>query len=165
MMGRWLAGIAVSVVAVACGSESNSNVPADNCSNFAGAYAVTTEVVDTDCPVGKHAISASVTWTFVQTAPNCGFTMTNSLYPSSQYTGYFTMNGANAKVTWTKVDPAPVAGGLALSYTSENLTVVPGVAPAPGTLSGSFAWSNAHPCSGTTNVCHGSIPAGCLTPN
>jgi hypothetical protein len=75
------------------------------------------------------------------------------------------MNGSQAKVTWTTVVPSPFVSGRALTYTSENLTIVPAVAPAPATLSGSFAWNSAYPCSGTTNVCHGSVPAGCLAPN
>jgi len=167
MMARLPSGIAVAaLVVVACGSgSSSSNVPADNCPNLAGDYSVTTEIVDTDCPLAKHAITQPVTWTFVQTAPSCSFTMSNSVYKTPVYKGYFTMDGTHAKVTWTDVTPAPVAAGHDLTYTSENLTIVPGVAPAPGTLSGSFAWNSAYPCSGTTNVCSGSIPAGCLTPN
>jgi hypothetical protein len=95
----------------------------------------------------------------VQTAPSCSFTMTNSLYPDSLYSGYFTMDGAQAKVTWTSVVPAPAAVGGALTYTGENLTI------SPGAISGSFDWSSAASCTGTTNVCNGSVPSGCLTPN
>jgi hypothetical protein len=167
MMARLSAGIAVSVVVLACssGSGSSNSGPADNCSSFAGTYSVTTEIVSTNCPIGLHAITEPITWTFVQTAPSCSFTMTNTLYPSSQYSGYFSMDGTQAKVTWTSVSPAPVVGGYALTYTSENLTISPAVAPAPSTLSGAFAWSNGYPCSGTTNVCHGSVATGCLNPD
>jgi len=46
--------------------------------------------------------------------------MTNSLYPTSQYSGYFTMEGAQAKITWTSVVPAPSVAGRALTYTGET---------------------------------------------
>jgi hypothetical protein len=95
----------------------------------------------------------------VQTAPSCSFTMTNSLYPGSQYSGYFTMVGAQATVTWTSVVPAPSAVGYALTYTGENLTI------SPGAISGSFDWSSAALCTGTTNVCNGSAASDCLTPS
>ena len=159
------AGLAVAVFALAsCGGDS-SNPPADNCSSFAGTYNVTTEVVSTDCSVGLHAISQPITWTFTQTAPSCSFTMTNSLYPGSVYSGRFSMVGAQARVTWTSVIPAPSVLGRTLTYTSESLTITPAVAPAAATLAGSFNWSTASPCGGTTNVCHGSVAAGCLNPS
>ena len=110
-------------------------------------------------------ISQPVTWTFVQTAPSCRFTMTNSLYSTTQYAGYFTMQGTSATVTWTSASPAPIVGARSLTYTSETLTVHPAMAPAAATISGSFAWSSAYPCIGTTNVCHGSVATGCATPN
>jgi hypothetical protein len=91
--------------------------------------------------------------------------MTNSLYPGSQYAGHFTMVGSNAEVTWTSVTPAPTVLGTTLTYTSEALTIIPAVAPATATISGSFNFHSSSPCDGTTNVCHGSIAAGCLTPN
>jgi hypothetical protein len=86
--------------------------------------------------------------------------MTNSIYASTVYTGYFTMKGTQATVTWTSAVPAPISGGHALTYTSEDLTIT-----APATVSGSFAWHSAYGCDGTTNICHGSVPAGCLTAN
>jgi hypothetical protein len=138
---------------------------AANCPSLAGAYGVTTEIVSTTCAVGLHTITQPVTWTFVQTAPSCDFTMTNSVYPGSLYSGHFTMVGSDAQITWTSVTPDPTVLGYTLSYTSENLTLVPGVAPAAGTISGSFDFSMSAPCVGTTNVCHGSLPGGCATPN
>jgi len=161
-------GLACSALLLACSSSSSTSAdtgPADECADFAGAYSVTTEIVSTTCPVGLHVISQPVTYTFTQSAPSCAFTMTNSLYAGSVYSGYFTMEGTQAKVTWTTVDPTPVVSGHALTYSSESLTITPAVAPATATISGSFAWSSAYPCTGTTNVCHGSIAAGCLTPN
>ncbi len=164
---KGIAVIASLLLVIACGGSDDSGAtqPTDNCSSFAGTYSVTTEIVSTTCPVGLHAITEPITWTFVQTAPSCSFTMTNSLYPSSEYSGHFTMQGSAAKVGWTTVTPAPIVGGGALTYTSEDLTVHPAVAPAAPTLSGSFAWSNAYPCTGTTNVCSGSVAAGCVSPN
>jgi hypothetical protein len=164
---RGIAGIAPLLLVIACGGNgaSGGSQPADTCSSFAGTYSVTTEIVSTTCPVGLHAITEPITWTFVQTAPSCSFTMTNSLYPSSEYSGHFTMQGSDAKVVWTTVTPAPTVGGGALTYTSEDLTIQPAVAPATPTLSGSFAWNNAYPCDGTTNVCSGSVAAGCVSPN
>ena len=163
-------GVAVSFLVLACGGSSGGGgggdggggggTPANNCSSFAGAYSVTSEIMTTDCPLGLHVITQPITWTFVQTAPSCSFTMTSSLYPSSQYSGYFTMDGTQAKVTWTSVNPAPISGNHALTYTSEDLTIA-----GPGTVSGTFAWSNAYGCTGTTNVCHGSVPSGCTTPS
>lgn len=160
---RLLAGIACSAFMLGCGGSGSST--SDNCPNLAGAYSVTTEIVSTTCSVGLHTITEPITWTFVQTAPSCSFTMTNSVYPSSQYTGHFTMVGNNAEVTWTSVNPAPTVLGTTLTYTSENLTIIPGVAPATGTISGSFNFHSSSPCDGTTNVCHGSIAGGCPTPN
>jgi len=158
--------VACSVFVAACGGSSDSGSgPAVSCPNLAGTYSVTTEIVSTTCAAGLHTISQPVTWTFLQTAPSCNFTMTNSLYPSSQYAGHFTMLGNNAQVTWTSVTPAPTVLGYTLSYASENLTIIPAVAPATGTISGSFDFSISAPCTGTTNVCHGSIASGCLTPN
>jgi hypothetical protein len=164
-MTRLLVRIALSVFVLGCGGSgsgggpagsggSGGTGPADNCSDFSGTYSVTTEIVSTDCALGLHAISPSVTWTFAQTAPSCNFTMTNSLYPTSQYSGYFSMEGSQTKVTWTSVAPAPVVGGRALTYTGENLAI------SPGAISGSFDWS-AVSCTGTTNVCSGSVATGC----
>ena len=162
------AGVALSALVVACGSSSSGGdggTASDGCPSFAGAYSVTTEIVTTTCPLGLHVISTPVTWTFVQSAPSCNFTMTNSLYPKSQYAGVFSMDGTQAKVTWSTVTPAPMVSGRVLTYTSESLTISPAVAPATvGTISGSFDWNSAYPCTGTTNVCHGSVPAGCLSP-
>jgi hypothetical protein len=156
-------GAAISFLLLACSGSSGGNggggAPADNCSNLAGAYSVTSEIVATDCPVGLHVITQPITWTFVQTAPSCSFTMTNSLYAGSQYSGYFTTQGTQATVTWTSVNPAPTSAGYALTYTSENLVIA-----APGTLSGSFGWSSGYGCTGTTNICHGSVSSGCATP-
>jgi hypothetical protein len=160
MMARLLASVALSAFVLACGGGTSQG-PADNCSDFSGAYSLTTEIASTTCPVGLHYITPAITWTFAQTAPSCNFTMTNSLYPSSQYSGYFSMEGTQAKVTWTSVDPAPNVSGYALTYTSEDLTVSPAVAPATSTISGSFAWSSAYPCTGTTSVCPGSVASGC----
>ena len=95
MITRLLAGIALSVFVLGCGGGSGGTGPAgsggsggtgpaDTCSDFSGTYSVTTEIVSTDCALGLHAISSSVTWTFAQTAPSCNFTMTNSLYQGSQ---------------------------------------------------------------------------------
>ena len=155
-MTRLLAGITLCVFVLAC-SGGGSKGPADNCSDFSGAYSVTTEIVGTDCALGLHAISSSVTWSFAQTAPSCSFTMTNSLYQGSQYSGYFTMVGTQATVTWTSVAPTPSVAGRALTYTGENLP------KGPGAISGSFDWS-AVSCTGTTNVCNGSVATGCPTP-
>jgi hypothetical protein len=153
---RWPVGIAASVLALAASCGGN-----DTCADFAGDYSVTTEVVSTaNCRVGLHLITQPITWSFVQTARSCSFTMTNTVYPDSVYSGQFTMKGTRASVTWTSVDPVPSAAGKALTYTSEDLTVAPA-----SIISGSFAWSNAGGCSGTTNVCHGSLAAGCPTPN
>ncbi len=159
-------GVACSMCGLGCSSSASSgNTPVDDCADLAGAYSVTTEIVSTNCPLGLHVISQPVTWTFVQSAPSCAFTMTNSLYPSSVYAGYFTMLGSQATVTWTSVDPTPTVSGRALTYSSESLTITPAVGTASATLSGSFAWNSAYPCTGTTNVCHGSVASGCLTPN
>jgi hypothetical protein len=91
--------------------------------------------------------------------------MTNSLYPTSHYAGQFSMVGTQAKVIWTTSTPAPIVSGYALTYAAENLTIAPAVPPAAAKLSGSFDWSSAYPCTGTTNVCSGSVASGCLTPN
>ena len=158
-MARLLVGITFFASVLGCGGSSSSSGPgpSDTCPDFSGTYSVTTEIVATTCALGLHTISPSVTWTFAQTAPSCSFTMTNSLYAGSQYSGFFSMEGTTAKVTWTSVDPAPVVSGRALTYTGESLTI------GPGAISGSFDWS-AVSCTGTTNVCNGSVATGCLTP-
>jgi len=148
----------------ATGSTDSASTPIGGCPDLSGAYNVTTEIVSTTCPLGLHVITQPITWTFVQTAPSCNFTMTNSLYPTSHYAGQFSMVGTQAKVTWTSSTPAPLVSGYALTYTAENLTIAPAVPPAAATLSGSFDWSSAYPCTGTTNVCSGSVASGCLTP-
>jgi hypothetical protein len=75
------------------------------------------------------------------------------------------MEGTQAKLTWASVVPAPTTiGGASLLYTSEDLTVTPASGSAAATVSGSFNWT-AGSCNGTTNVCHGALPSGCLTPN
>ena len=169
IMAKLLVSVALLVSVLGCGGSSSSpgpagsggsggTGPADSCSDFSGPYSVTTEIVSTTCPLGLHVTTPSITWTFAQTAPSCSFTMTNSLYPSSQYSGYFTMVGTQATVTWTSVVPAPLVSGRTLTYTGENLTI------SPGAISGSFDWSSAYPCTGTTNVCNGSAASDCLIP-
>jgi hypothetical protein len=134
------------------------------CPNLAGAYILTTEIVSTTCKIGLHAITDPITYTFTQTAPSCNFTMANTVYPSSLYTGHFVMAGSQAKVIWDSVDPAPSAAGYAFSYTAVNLVITPGATVATSTIVGSFNWHSAADCDGTTNVCNGTVPAGCLTP-
>jgi hypothetical protein len=134
--------------------------PVGACPSLSGAYSVTTEIVSTTCALGLHAITQPVTYTFTQIAPACTFTMTNSVYPSSTYSGHFTMEGSTAKITWDSVTPTPTAAGYALTYTGETLAI----ATASSKLSGSFSWHSAANCDGTTNVCAGTVPAGCLTP-
>jgi hypothetical protein len=107
-----------------------------------------------------HTITQPITYTFEQTAPSCDFTMTNSVYPDSTYTGHFTVEGTQVKVTWDSVSPTPSAAGHALTYTGEDLTIT----PATLALAGTFSWQSAAGCDGTTNVCNGSVPAGCPTP-
>jgi hypothetical protein len=130
----------------------------DNCPDLSGAYSVTTEIVSTTCRLGLHTITQPDTYTFTQTAPSCQFTMINSIYPSSVYTGHFVVTGASTKVIWDSESPALTSTGYALTYTAEDLTI------APGTLSGSFTWHSGAGCDGTTNVCNGSVPTGCATP-
>ncbi len=146
------------------GGSSGSDAAADNnCTDFAGVYDVTTEIVATDCSLGLHTITQPVKWTFTQSAPSCAFTMKNSVYPDCVYSGYFTMAGAGAKITWTKVVPDPLVASRTLTYTSEDLSI--SVSNGGRIIFGSFAWSSSSPCTGTTNVCHGTVPAGCTTPN
>lgn len=168
MLARIIVAVAASAWASGCTGGtggSGGGGTGGGCASFSGAYDVTTEIVDTTCPVGLHTISQPVTWTFTQAAPSCDFTMTNSLYSSSVYSGHFTMDGTRAKVTWTSVMPAPVVGGRALTYTAEDLTITAAAASAAGSVSGSFEWSSAYPCTGTTNVCSGTLTAGCPIPN
>jgi hypothetical protein len=141
--------------------------PNNGCPNLAGAYSVTTQIVNMNpCKVGLNTITEPITYTFKQTAPSCSFTMAASIYPSSNYSGHFVMAGGKAKVIWDSVDPAPTILGYAVSYTGEDLTITPGTTAATSTLAGSFTWhvTTTTGCDGTTNVCSGSIPAGCPTP-
>ena len=158
---------------MACGSSSSGDspdtgvtvpVPGDSCSNLAGTYNVTTEIVSTDCKKGLNVITQPITYVFTQAAPSCAFTMTNSVYSGSVYTGHFTMAGSNAQVTWDSVAPTPSSAGYALTYTAESLTIVPGATPETSALFGTFSWHSGAACDGTTNVCSGSVPAGCPTP-
>jgi hypothetical protein len=165
---RLLAAITSSLCLIACGSSTSdgpkTSASGDNCPSLAGAYSLTTEIVSTTCSVGLHAITEPASYTFTQAAPSCNFTMTNSIYAGSTYTGHFAMEGSQAKVIWDSVAPAPSVAGYALTYTGEDLTITPAAAPATSTIVGSFTWQSAAACDGTTNVCNGSVPAGCLTP-
>jgi hypothetical protein len=140
------------------GTGTGPVVVGDNCPDLSGAYSVTTEIVSTTCRLGLHTITQPDTYTFTQTAPSCQFTMINSIYPSSVYTGHFVVTSAGTKVIWDSESPALTSTGYALTYTAEDLTI------APGTLSGSFTWHSGAGCDGTTNVCNGSVPTGCATP-
>jgi hypothetical protein len=133
------------------GTGTGTVVVGDNCPDLSGAYSVTTEIVSTTCRLGLHTITQPDTYTFTQIAPSCQFTMINSIYPSSVYAGHFVVEGALTKVIWDSQSHA-------LTYTAEDLTI------APGTLSGSFTWHSGAACDGTTNVCNGSLPTGCATP-
>jgi len=143
-------------------SGSDTGAVGNNCTDFAGAYDVTTEIVATDCSLGLHTITQPVKWTFTQSAPSCAFTMKNSVYPDCVYSGYFTMAAAGAKITWTQVVPDPIVASRTLTYTSEDLSIS---VSSGRIIFGSFNWSSSSPCTGTTNVCHGTVPAGCATPN
>jgi len=143
-------------------SGSDTGTVGNNCTDFAGAYDVTTEIVATDCSLGLHTITQPVKWTFTQSAPSCAFTMKNSVYPDCVYSGYFTMAAAGAKITWTQVVPDPIVASRTLTYTSEDLSIS---VSSGRIIFGSFNWSSSSPCTGTTNVCHGTVPAGCATPN
>ena len=101
-------------------------VVGENCPDLSGAYSVTTEIVSTTCRLGLHNITQPDTYTFTQIAPSCQFTMINSIYPSSVYTGHFVVTGDSAKVIWDSVSPTPVSGGYALTYTAEDFTIAPG---------------------------------------
>ena len=136
----------------------------DACPNLAGAYKLTTEIVSTTCKVGLNVITQPDTYTFTQTAPSCQFTMTNSIYTGPIYAGHFAMAGSQAKVIWDSVTPAPTAATYAITYTSEDLTITPGTTVGSSTIVGTFTWHSAAGCDGTTNVCNGSVPAGCPTP-
>jgi hypothetical protein len=168
-----LAVVACLSSLMACSSSSSTDenspdtgvpLPGDSCPNLAGTYNVTTQVISTTCKLGLNVITQPITYVFTQAAPSCAFTMTNSVYPGSVYTGHFTMAGSNAQVTWDSVAPTPTSAGYALTYTAESLTIVPGPTPETSALFGTFAWHSGAACDGTTNVCSGSVPAGCPTP-
>jgi hypothetical protein len=177
MFPKCFAVVICSLSLLACGSGNSNNttpgtstntgtgtgtgtgiVAGDNCPDLAGAYSVTTEIVSTTCRLGLHTITQPDTYTFTQIAPSCQFTMTNSIYPNSTYAGHFIVTGDNAKVAWDSVTPGLASAGYALTYTAEDLII------APGTLSGNFTWHSGAACDGTTNVCNGSVPSGCPTP-
>jgi len=160
-MASLSAGIASAALLLACGGGGGST-PANNCPNFAGNYSVTTEIVSTTCPAVLDRVT-DATWKFTQAAPSCAFTMTDTTYSGSVYSGHFAMSGTDATVSFDSVSPAPTPGGYTLTYVSESLTIYPAVAPASSTISGSFVFHSAYPCDGTTNVCHGTV-AACLTP-
>jgi len=153
----------------AAGMDSSTSTPssdasiASGCPSLAGAYRVTTDIVATTCGAEWLDLTTAAVYTFVQAAPSCSFTMTNSVYAGSVYSGHFVMAGSNAQVLWDSVNPAPSVLGNALTYTSESLTITPGATQAASTLVGSFAWQSAANCGGTTNVCNGSVTS-CPTP-
>ena len=158
MMPRLIAVIVGSLCMAACGGGGGGS--SNDCPALAGDYSVTSEIVSTTCALGLHTITQPITYTFTQTAPSCDFTMTNSVYQGPIYTGHFTVDGSQVKVTWDSVDPTPSAAGHALTYTGEDLTIT----PATASLAGTFSWQSAAGCDGTTNVCNGTVPAGCPTP-
>jgi hypothetical protein len=160
--------LALCLGLLGCGSGSSDGDKSGNdgtgCPSLAGAYTLTTQVVTTTCRVGLNTITQPVVYTFTQTAPACTFTMTNSVYTGPTYTGHFAMEGSNAKVVWDSVSPAPTAAGYALTYTAEDITIIPGATQATSVISGTFSWTSAAACEGTTNICNGAVPAGCPTP-
>jgi hypothetical protein len=179
-MARLLAGIACSLLAVACGGSSSSQSnngpvgPANNCTDFSGAYSVITQIIQSapgTCSLAIGVVTPA-TYTFTQSAPSCEFAMTNSIYSrsaayshdTSQYKGHFDMTGNQAKVYWDSVTPLPKSGSSQqydLTYSNPvDLTISPGTTP---TISGKFGWHASTPCDGLTYVCYGS-GAHCTTP-
>jgi hypothetical protein len=156
MTTRGLAGIACSLLVMACGSSGGGGVSngsdagdvadvggSDTCVNLGNATWVGSEDVTTTsgtCPSYK---ALSVTFTIKQAAGSCSFDLTNSRVAGITFSG--TVSGNS--VTWTH---APYAyGGGTLTLNSATGTLSTDLT----TLSGDFKWTLAQTssaCTGTT---------------
>jgi hypothetical protein len=142
--GRYLC-FALALLAVAaggCGSSSVVAPPDDTCVNMGSATYVGTENMVTSsgpCPSNPNL---AVTFTIVQAAGSCSFTLQNSLVAGTTFPG--TVSGS--KISWTGSYPS-ASGTVTINSVDATLS------SDLRTISGSFAWTyagNTH-CTGTTS--------------
>jgi hypothetical protein len=139
----WLVLALLTSVAYGCGGGSKGTVapPVDTCANMGTASYVGTEDVNNASGPCPSYSDLSVTFTIVQEAGSCAFTLQSSRISGTTFHGTVSENN----VSWTGSYPS--ASGTV------NIDSVSAVLSADLTvLSGSFAWTyagNTH-CTGTT---------------
>jgi hypothetical protein len=141
---HWWFVVALLTTAVCgCGGHDNGSAgpPAVTCVNMGSATYVGTEDVATTSGSCPGYSDLSVTFTIVQAAGSCAFTLQSSRVPGTIFPG--TVSGSN--VSWTGSYPS-ASGTVTINSVnaslSDDLT----------TLTGSFDWTysgNTH-CTGTT---------------
>lgn len=140
---RWLVVVLLTTVVCGCGGGGSESVdpPPVTCMNMGTANYVGTEdvaVTSGACP--SHS-GLSVTFSIVQAAGSCDFTMQSSLIQGSTF--YGTVSGSD--VTWTGSYPS-ASGTVTIEGVDATLSAD------LTTLTGSFDWSYAGytQCIGTT---------------
>jgi hypothetical protein len=140
---RWLVMALLAISACGCGGGGDSaGPPPDTCVNMGSASYVGTENVGINSGPCPSYSNLAVTFTIVQAAGSCDFTLQSSLVPvGSIFSG--TVSGSN--ISWTGSYPS--ASGT-VTINSVNAALSADLT----TLTGSFTWTYAGNtnCIGTT---------------
>jgi hypothetical protein len=138
----WLVIALLTTAAYGCGGGDDSvKPPAHTCVNMGSASYVGTEDVGvTSGPCPSYS-NLSVTFTIVQAAGSCAFTLQSSLVSGTTFSG--TVSGSD--VSWTGSYPS-ASGTVTINSVDATLSAD------LTTLTGSFTWTYAGntQCTGTT---------------
>jgi len=139
----WFALAWLTVAACGCGGGASSIVtpPAGTCVNMGSASYVGTETMSTTSGSCPSYSNLSVTFTIVQAAGSCAFTLQNSRVPGTTFPGTV----SDGHVSWTGSYPSATG---TVTINSVNATLSSDLK----TLTGSFTWTYAGSthCTGTT---------------
>jgi hypothetical protein len=139
---RWFVMALLAISVCGCGGGSDSEgPPPDTCVNMGSASYVGMENVGINSGPCPSYSNLAVTFTIVQAAGSCDFTLQSSLVSGTTFSG--TVSGSN--VAWTGSYPS--ASGT-VTINSVNAALSADLT----TLTGSFAWTYAGNtnCTGTT---------------
>jgi hypothetical protein len=140
---RWFMAALLVVAACACGCGSSDVVkpPDGSCVNMGTATYAGTEDMITSSGACPNYPGLAVTFSIVQAAGSCDFTLQSSRISGKTFSG--TVSGSN--ISWTGSYPS--ASGT-VTFTGVNAVLSANL----DTLSGSFNWSYAGntSCTGTT---------------